>query len=192
MGAVTVAVEGPLDVEIARLILATAGHELVVPYVLRGKAALDARLPDYNEAARRARWLVLRDLDQDAPSACHLVTALLPRRAPLMRFRVAVHEAEAWLLGDRKSIADFLAVPESRIPLDADSVLDSKQELVNIARHSRNRDIREGIVPERSLRLVGPGYQTLMTQFVLEQWSPRRASRHSDSLRRCLRAVERW
>lgn len=192
MSSVTVAVEGPLDVEIARQILATAGHELVVPYVLRGKAALDARLPDYNEAARHSRWLVLRDLDQDAPSACDLVTALLPKRAPLLRFRIAVREAEAWLLGDRKSIADFLAVAESRVPLDADSVADPKQELVNLARHSRNRDIREGMVPERALRAVGPGYQTLMTQFILEGWSPKRASRHSDSLRRCLRAVERW
>ena len=192
MATVTVAVEGPLDVEIARLILATAGHELLVPYVLRGKAALDERLPDYNEAARFSRWLVLRDLDQDAPSACDLVTALLPRRSPLMRLRVAVHEAEAWLMGDRKTIADYLAVAESRIPLNPDALAGAKQELVNLARHSRNRDIREGMVPQQNLRTVGPGYQTLMTQFIVERWSPKRASKHSDSLRRCLRAVERW
>jgi hypothetical protein len=162
-------------------------------YGKEGKAYLLKRLPNYNKAARFAPWLAAVDLDQDADCAPDFVRSVLPNPAVGMRFRVVVRAIEAWLLADFEQLAAFLHIPVSRIPIRPDAEPNPKRTLVNLARRSRRKAIREDIVPrEGSGSQVGPGYTGRFIEFVTATehlWRPEVAMQRSDSLRRCVEAL---
>ena len=156
-------------------------------YGKRGKPHLLRRLDGYNQAAMQSPWLVLVDLDRDGDCAPTCREQWLPRPTGLMCFRIAVRAVEAWLLADREEMAKFLAVSPAKLPLNPELEDDPKAALVRIARSSRSRDIRSGLVPTpASARKVGPAYGSLMIRFIHGQWHPQTAAQRSDSLRRCL------
>ncbi len=113
----------------------------------------------------------------------------MPSSAP----PIAVRAVEAWLLADRERIANLLAVSQAKIPLRPEELEDPKQTLVDLARRSRRRTVRDGLVPTKtSGRQVGRDYNELLTDFVVNKWRPSDAARRSDSLRRalaCLRTL---
>lgn len=184
------AVEGIVDEAVLRRLVTECGGVLHAAHGGAGKAALRRSIAGYNNAARFSPWVVLVDLDRDADCAPPFVADWLPHMSALMRFRVAVRAVEAWLIADRRSIASFLSVPVSRVPANPDAQADPKQVLVNMARHSRRRDVREDMVPrESSGRSVGPAYTSRLVDFVGTEWRPAQAAQASDSLRRCRQRI---
>ncbi len=182
------AVEGPVDEVVLRRLVEYAGVRLRLGavHVKDGKPNLLKNIGGYNNAAIYAPWVVLIDLDHDATCPALALSGWLPQPATHMCFRIAVRTVEAWILADRERIASFLGVSLSRIPHDPDAEDNPKRSLVNIARHSRYRRIREGVVPQPSSgRMVGPLYVSLMIDFINTHWSPKDAVNNSDSLRRC-------
>lgn len=190
----TIAVEGATDIPVIRRLLAEAGHALAVAYGGHGKGPLDSNLVGYNNAARFAPWFVLRDLDHDGECAPALASGLLPAPAEHMRLRIAVRETESWLLGDAESLAAFLSVKSSRIPTNPDRLDDPKQALVNLARQSRRREIRDDMVPALGTSaVVGPAYGSRIEEFAREHWRPSVAATRSSSLKRTLdRLNDSW
>ena len=185
--------EGDTDVPIVERLLEFVGLQLGTVYGLRGKNWIDARLRNYNRAALYGRWFVLRDLNGDADCAPSLIRTVLPEPATGMCFRVAVRTAESWLLADRQSAAKFLGVGVSTIPNEPDSLPNPKQTLVNLARRSRRRAIREDMVPVRGTSSrVGPGYSSRIIEFATNLWRPGIAVERSPSLSRCVAALQRW
>ena len=185
---VQVAVEGLLDLAVARKLLAEFNIVAVLAAPPRGRGAIKAKIRGYNADALRTPWFVLCDLDRDK-CAPRLVDAWLPESNRHMCFRVAVRSVEAWLLAD-ETLASFLNVSPSRLPRSPEQVEYPKIEMRNIARRSRLRKIREGIggAPNREF---GPEYTTMLSEFAQAEWNPRRAAERSDSLRRALDAVDR-
>lgn len=189
---VTGAVEGHIDEVVLRRLLREHSLQCTAVYGKHGKADLIQKLAGYNHAAQHNRWCVLIDLDHDAECAPELVGRLLPSPAEGMLLRVAVHEVESWLLADRRRIAQFLGVPLAQVPMRPDHIDAPKQLMVGLARGSRLRAIREDLVPRpESGRKEGPAYTSQVTGFVLERWQPADAARYSDSLARCMAALER-
>jgi hypothetical protein len=134
---------------------------------------------------------VVRDLNNDADCAPNLVRRFLPRPAPMMMFRVAVHAAEAWLLADHERIASFLKVPPVTIAVQPERLVDPKGELVRLAAGSRSRAIRDDMAPlPGSSARVGPGYTNRIIEFARDHWRPRVASRRSPSLAGCIGVLE--
>jgi len=180
------AAEGPIDEAVLARLVDEAGGRVGSIYGKNGKANLRRVLGGYNNAARFSPWLILVDLDQDSECAPPLVAAWLPAPAPMMRLRVAVRGIEAWLLADRERLAAFLRVPAAQLPPDPDAVPDPKRLLVDLARRSRRRDIREDIVPRSGTgRAVGAAYSSRLIEFAATVWRPEVAAGCSDSLRRC-------
>ncbi len=187
---VTVAIEGVGDEPMVRRILRELGLETGPVYHAGGKPRLDARLLGYNNAARTAPWLVLRDLDADANCAPDLVQRLLPNPSEHMCFRLAVRSAESWLMADRERLSEFLAVPLARIPHDPEVVAKPKRKMIEIARRSRQRAIRDDMVPaEGTTAEVGPAYISRIGEFARDHWRPKHAAKRCDSLRRCIEAL---
>ena len=181
------AVEGAVDESVLRRLVGHAGATLGVVYGKNGKPSLRRGIQGYNAAAHWAPWVVLVDLNHDADCAPPFRAQWLPNPAQGMCFRAVVREIEAWLFADRERLARFLRVPQSRIPLDPEAVEYPKQTMVNIARHSRRREIREDMIPRpRSGRQVGPAYTSRLVEFTETEWRPAVAAENSDSLRRCL------
>lgn len=190
MTVVNCAVEGALDEVVARRILRHLGHECGPVYGGEGKHHLRRRISGYAHGAAHGAWLVLVDLDNDYPCAPGLVAEWLPEPPPLMRFRVAVREVEAWLLGDRVGIATFLSVSRDLIPRSVDDLPDPKAVLIAAALRSRARAIRDGIPPRPgSGRTIGALYVSELSRFINERWDVDEASTASASLRRCLDAL---
>jgi hypothetical protein len=190
---VSAVVEGPTDAVIVARIIQLAGLHVGTTYPQGGKHQLDRRLSAYNNAARFSYWLVVRDLNGDAACAPDLIQKILPAPSRFMKLRIAVRAAEAWLLADRQSIARFLAIPAARITTNPEGLTDPKRELVDLARGSRRRSIREDMVPQHGTTgRVGPGYPGRIIEFARDSWRPDVAARQSQSLARCISAVEQW
>lgn len=186
---ISAAVEGIVDESVIRRLVTHVGAIPGNIYGKTGKQDIRRRIQGYNSAAQRSPWIVLVDLDNDAHCAPPLRAAWLPNPTPLMCFRVAVRQVEAWLLADREGIASYLAVRRDSIPGDPESLANAKDTLVNLARKSRRREIREDMVPRiGSGRDVGPAYSSRVIEFTSTHWRPDDASLHSESLSR---AVER-
>ena len=192
--AVNLLVEGLTDRVVVQRILAWVELPCGRTFGGEGKDYLLRVLPDYNQAARFSPWVAVVDLDQAPECAPVLVRQHLAHPSRWMRFRVAVRAIESWLLADAETLADFLAISRARVPSLPEDEPDPKATLVNLARHSRRRDIREDMVPRPgSGAKVGPAYTARLIEYVTAagsaQWRPEVAAQRSDSLHRCIAAL---
>jgi len=189
---ISAAVEGMVDEAVARKLITEAGGRPGTIYGKNGKPFLRRHIKGYNNAARHLPWMVLVDLDRDAECAPPFSEEWVHDPAPYLCFRVAVREVEAWLIADVESLAAFLSVARSRIPADPEQLQEPKAEMVNFARHSRRREIREDMVPrEGSGRSVGPAYASRLIEYVETRWRPEVATKRADSLRRAIMCLKR-
>src|SRR4029077_20319304 len=92
-------------------------------------------------------------------------------------------------------LARFLSVNTSRVPQNPESVDFPKNTVIELARQSRRREIREDMVPRPgSGRAVGPAYTARLIEFVIGMstgWRPEVAAQYSESLNRSLRCLHR-
>lgn len=191
MVTISAAVEGIVDEAVARRLIEHVGAHPGPIYVKEGKPRLKERLAGYNQAARLGPWLVLVDLDRDADCAPAFRAQWLPHPSPDLCFRVAVREVEAWLLADAEALARFLAVARSRLPPQPESLPDPKAAMVDLARTSRRRQIREDMVPRpESGRPVGPAYASRLIEFVSDSWRVDEAAKRAQSLQRALKCLQ--
>jgi len=184
---VSAAVEGIVDEAVARTLIGCTGGQPGAVYGKNGEPALRSKINGYNNAARRAPWLVLVDLDHEADCPPPLRQDWLPAPAPLLCFRVAVRQVEAWLMADVERLATYLSVARVRIPHDPERLPNAKTAMVNIARRSRRKAIRQDMVPrDGSGRAVGPAYTSRLIEYAETQWRPKVAARQAESLRRAM------
>jgi hypothetical protein len=189
---VTIAAEGIVDEAVVRRLICEVGAEPGRVYGRNGKDALRKRMAAYNRAAQFEPWMVQVDLDGDADCAPLLRAAWLNSPARFMCFRIAVREVEAWLFADRANLASFLGVPAELVPRQPEAVDNPKQQMVNLARRSRRREIVEDMVPRpASRRLVGPAYSARLIEFAATPWQPMTAARQSESLQRAIGCLQR-
>ncbi len=192
---VHIAVEGLTDEYIVRAILRYVGLTCGLVRGREGKAGLLQQLPKYNQAARLAKWLVVVDLDQAACAPAY-VQNILPQPSEGMCLRIAVRAIESWLLADREHLARFLGIAIDNVPLNPDLEINPKTTFIQLAQKCRQKALREDIAPRaNSGAKVGPGYSGRINQFVNQsayQWRPEIAVAHSDSLRRCVKALREW
>lgn len=185
------AVEGEADEHLLRRVVERAGASLGPVHGKSGWDHLRCRIDSYNAAARHTPWIVLVDLDRKFPCAPALIADWLPRRSPGMVLRVAVHSVEAWLLADRERFAAFLGVPASSIPEQPEALPNPKLVVVDLARRSRRRELRQDMVPRQgSGRDVGPAYTSRLVEFIQTSWMPEAAARRAPSLQGLLEAVQ--
>lgn len=83
-------------------------------------------------------------------------------------------------------------IPIANFPLNPDAEEDPKRTLVNIVRSKGSRKLKADIVPLAGIEsIVGAGYLTQI-EAMAKVWRPDVAAQNSDSLRRCLKALEVW
>lgn len=187
---VLVVVEGDTDLPVARKLARDARLKVASEIDCGGKDRLDLGLPAYSDAAKGSPWLVLRDLDHDADCAPSLLGRRRFRATRWMCFRVAVRETESWLLADAPGLAAYLEVDENSIPSDPDLLEDPTTALLDLARRSPKRAMRNAMLPQPdAIASVGPLYESTIIDFGLHYWSLNRACRRSESLRRARAAL---
>lgn len=185
--------EGPTDRAAARKIIEFAGGEPGLDYSKRrgatpGKDYLDKKLVAFNSAAQHAPWLVLRDGDGECSVA--LARRLLAQPALQMRLRVVVPAIESWLMADREGFSRLMGIAPSGIPAEPEELSDIKERVLELARNSRDRQVRNDFLPaQRSGRREGPGYASRLIGFIEGNWSPARGLSVAPSLRRAIESL---
>lgn len=159
------------------------------PIDTKGVTKLVPSLSRYAQLAERR--LVLCIADTDGRCAKDLIASWRPRGAPnRLIVRLAVAEAESWLLADADEFARFLGVAESRVPHHPDDVADPKRLLCGLASRSKNKPIRRELVSAANPDRPGAGYNAHLRDFVVRYWQPRRAAARSPSLARAVRQLD--
>ncbi len=179
-------------------------HELILKKILReheknielnifrkrGYGDIKKHIKAYNNAAANLHpYLILTDLDQHACPAALRSKWLNFKQNPYLIFRVAVREAEAWLLADRRNFAAFMGVSPAKLSRTPEALMDPKATIVQIAKESRKRAIREALVP-RGHAKVGPQYNSTMGKFIINHWDFQAAMTHSPSLKKLITSIK--
>lgn len=185
-------VEGILDEHVARRLLRPFRIEISAVYGRKGAAYIRKRATGFNAASKGQPILALVDfMDTGLTCPPEVVECWCPGRRPTMLFRVVVRELESWLLADRAGIARFLGVRQRLVPADPEGTTDPKRALMDLARRSSRRTIRELLVPgPGTSATVGPGYTSELARFIRDHWDPAVAGQWAPSLASCMRAIE--
>lgn len=172
-----------------RLVADVLGWQLAQPAVnTKGGTKLQSELHRYAGLARLHPVLCLADTD--GKCARELSRSWRPRNASnafLLRF--AVTEAESWLLADADALARYLDVPHVRVPARPDELADAKRAVLNLARRSRRRLIRQEMISSIDASKPGVGYNVHLRGFAMEHWRPSEAAQRSPSLQRAVRRL---
>ena len=193
---ITLGVEDALSQAVAtRLVEQYAEEARILEIVgLAGNDDLRKRLPSLNAVSSFVGpALVLTDLDRPEICPAELVMEWTRNmnRHPNLLIRVAVLEVEAWLIADRVNLARWLSVALNVIPRAPESIDGPKRFLVQMARRSRSRTLREGIVRDRGNGLFqpGPDYNAQLIEFVNDHWNPETARLAAPNLDRAIRRI---
>jgi hypothetical protein len=188
---VNMVVEGELDQKVVEKVFAKFGIYPARIYGKQGKEYIMRKLKGFYRAAitTGSPWVVVCDLD-DAICAPDFLRDYSPGTSDNFLFRLAVRELEAWLLADKAKMAKFLGIPEKKIPEQVESLPKPKRTIIDLARQSRKKDIREDIPPQPGTTAKqGVLYNSRMEEFVDEHWRMEVAEIFSDSLRRFIRRL---
>lgn len=184
----SIAGEDLLHLAVAEKIVTHFGCEVAVSHNRRGCGRLDTGLKGFAAASAFSPWLVFRDLDTTA-CAPALLDKIFPQRDnyPNLLLRVVVREVESWIMADRAGFARFIGVSVANIPQLPESIADPKSALIQLARQTRHRKLREGLVPRLGSGVaVGPEYNSILEAFVWNHWNVDAAAQHAPSLERLL------
>jgi hypothetical protein len=154
----------------------------------KGNGYIKAKLRAFNDASDALPHIILTDLDmvKCAPALLNeLITFPLSDKLML---RIAEKEADAWIMADRNAFADFAGIPVNKIPLNTQQIPDPKEFLINLARRSRRKIIKD-IVPAGTSR-VGPGYNPILQDFVINFWDPKVAITFNGSLNKAVKRIK--
>jgi hypothetical protein len=198
---ISIVTEDRLSETLARRILSESSQLFTVTasypdvsrqYSAAGNSYIEQRIHGFNSAAGHWPFLVLLDLDR-RECAPHYLAELIPNGASrYMMLRIAVTEAESWVLADRDSFSAFFSVSQDNVPRDPDGLPDAKQALFTAIRKSRSRRIKESILPSGPTASHGPDYNGILIKYLHEAWRIDPAESASPSLRRARRAVARF
>jgi Domain of unknown function (DUF4276) len=186
-----VVVEDQLSARVAEklIIRSSRGFQVGRTDIRRGFGNIKNSIVNFNQAAQRTPYLIITDLDSH-PCPVEMRREWFTRsQHPNLIFRIAVREAEAWLLADRQRFADFLHVSKDIVTRDPENLPDPKSALMQIVSRSKKRNIREDILPEGDAR-IGPNYNVRLSDFVVNHWDIATARQNAPSLERAIRALE--
>lgn len=188
--------EGQHEEPLAKALIRHCGHEPGVVYGGRGCEYIRQKAKCFVYLAQAGNGLLILTDFMDSRCACppeafrQYVSVHCQLVPPSFLCRFAVNELESWLLADRDGIADFLRISVAKVPTNPEMESDPKRALVDLARISKNSQIRSALVPSpRHRGIVGPGYTMTITEFINKKWSPARAEPNSQSLARCMKRL---
>ena len=145
----------------------------------------------YNKSCLVPILALVDFMDTGAICPPSMVQEWIPQRDSNMILRAVVPEIESWIMADQHGFAKFLSVPPNLIPSAPETDPDPKHTVVNLARTSRKKEIREGFVPKQgATAVVGSGYNPLMERFIWNSWNLSAARSRSPSLDKCLMRLE--
>jgi len=185
---INIAIEGESDREAAKAVVIAAGRTIGRVAAAGGKTRLDPKIPKYNDAAKRANWVVFRDSDGECPVQLRtqLLSTLTSAQSSRFSLRIAHSMTEAWLMADPARFAEFFHVRVGKIPTSVEDLPHAKRTLLDLCVKSP-RAIRDGVVTPDGK--TGPEYVARINQFASSRWDVSAAATTCPSLRRAIEEI---
>ena len=188
-------VEDELSEAVLRRIIRDFRKDWVIGpvYGRQGNTYLFKHIRAFNKAAQGIPHVLLTDLDDvDCPPT--LVNRLFqPNEVRNLVFCIATREVETWIMADREGFARYLGIGRSLVPSDVETIDTPRETLISLAKRSRNRSIREDIVPKvGSTAKKGRGYNSALSSFVLQKWNVESARGEAMSLDRAICRISEY
>ncbi|CAB3782343.1 hypothetical protein [Paraburkholderia caffeinilytica] len=192
-GTVFVVGEDELCCAIADALIAHSGiaADIQQRIVAGGAGPFKQKILAMNNVARNVMpVLMIADADQ-APCVVTQRNSWLPRDvSQRLSMRLAVKEAEAWVLADHIGFSKFAVVSKDLFPGNPEMEPDPKQALLALVKKSKRRELRDEMLPGKGATSpVGLGYNIHMTEFVKNHWNVGRAVDRAPSLARAIPRV---
>ncbi|EKD55681.1 MAG: hypothetical protein ACD_59C00075G0002 [uncultured bacterium] len=191
---INIAVEDELSEAVIRKLL--PGNKFQISQCFRrgGFGYLKNNLKSFNAASKFIPYLVLTDLDA-SPCPLKLISEWLnfPKNYNLI-FRIAVKEVESWLIADKNNFSKFMSVSKDLIRIennDVDKMPNPKEFIINLAKRSKNREIKSALIPLSNAK-IGPDYNAVLSKFVCESWDFNEAAKHSKSLLKTIKNIDNF
>ncbi len=183
---IALATEDALSESLGQRLLAELAPRLQAPLLLRkgGFGYLRSGMAKWRQLSQRQAVVILTDLDKASCPGVLRADWLggLPCPENLL-LRVAVREAESWLLADHEAVRQFMG-SKGVLPKNPDDLPDPKQYVLQLAEKA-HRDVRLDMVrASGAMSGQGIGYNARLTELVSTAWSPERAAERSPSLGR--------
>ncbi|HET7794032.1 MAG TPA: hypothetical protein VFL64_11670 [Rhizobacter sp.] len=183
---IALATEDALSESLGQRLLAELTPKLPEPMLLRkgGFGYLRSGMPKWRQLSQRQAVVILADLDDTTCPAVLRADWLggLPCPENLL-LRVAVREAESWLLADHEAMRQLMGA-KGALPRNPDALPDPKKFVLDLAQKAP-RDVRLDMVrASGAMSGQGIGYNARLTALVATTWSPERAAERSPSLGR--------
>jgi hypothetical protein len=171
---------------------------------LGGKINFKRNLPKLNNRAKAGRFCIaLCDSDQDTFCPAQQIRNWIGvSQHHNLVVRLAVQEAEAWILADSDGFSDYFLVDRKRIYSMAgtpESLRDPKKCLLQLVKSGRFPSSRKrDMLPDASAVSSKGGmlYNAEIKKFIASHWCPARAAVNAPSLQRAIAAfrnlVERY
>lgn len=166
-----------------------------LPIEKGGVTRLVADLPRLSQAARHGLpVLCIADSDRDCPVEWMKRWLVVRDRHERFLLRLAVTEAESWLLADHAAMKARFRTPLHQLPQAPDDLVDPKAALLHLVqRHAPAAIRREMVSLDRAGQpLRASGYAVHLKEFTASAWQPERAAGRSPSLRRALNRLRGW
>lgn len=192
---ITLIVEDALSEAVVRAIFSQIEKPYRIDLVLNwNKQRIQSTISNINKACHGFPYLVLTDQDtgRDCPPG-QIERWIRGGVHPNLLYRFATMEVESWVMAHRECFARFLSVSSKKIPRHPDEIPQPKEFLINLARKSRKRRLREDLVPAPgATSKVGPDYNGRLCEFVQNHWRAEIAAEYSPSLARALRRLREF
>lgn len=161
-----------------------------------GYGYIKKNLGKFHQLAQVSPVFIVTDLDRAScpPSLRQNWLQSAGIQEPLpdnMLFCIAQTEIESWLLADATGISNLLKISYTKMnPSIETSVVDAKEYLVQLAKSSKNRSVRNDIAPSsKSAAATGINYNYQLSQFATYEWNFREAANRSVSLHRAVKKL---
>ncbi len=165
-------------------------YEIYQSYSGNGFGYLKSNIKGFSQASVVNPHFMLTDLDNyECPVALKNDWINFDTHKNFI-FRIAVREVESWVLADREGLSQYFNVSIVNFPLNTDEESDPKNKLIQLAKRSNKRTIREDIVPINRNASIGPNYNGCLSEFVFNHWNIENAILHSQSLKRTLEVLK--
>jgi len=163
--------------------------EILNTYPGNGFGYLKTNIKGFNQASKVNPHFMLTDLDNYKCPVELIHDWMNFELHPDFILRIAIREVESWVLADRENLSRFFNVSIINFPKDSDMVPDPKNTLIQLAKRSNKRAIKEDIVPINQNAKIGPNYNGCLSDFVFNFWDIEKAILHSESLRRAIKRL---
>ncbi len=198
---VIIACEDQVTKEILHRIINHVGDINIKSELPARGGKIKSLIDSFNSLSLITPVVLLTDLDQYNCAPELISDYLKSPKNPDFYFRIAVDEAEAWLMADRKGFAEYFQVSLDTIPTSI--IRSNLRQLVNemdfpyksslylikeIIPKSSNKEYRENLQPHLGSK-KGVLYNSTLTPFIRNKWNIENAATNSYSLRKTISSL---